>query len=423
MSSFPTVLAPIRAHVIRAQARSERRALPITAWLGLGLAMFAASPGLAGDAQQVRTASGILWAAALDDRLEVSYRAPDTGHDAQIEIALPDLVEITSVAALSVPGDEGTKLVHRAVRAGSESAAVMPSWWAAGARLLADGRTDLVLLVGDGGDARRIASPAPGREGVRVRRRPVLLVDHAADRLVAMAWLEGDSARANEVWVAEWLDGRFAAPEQVSAAGPGSQLGLSGVVLADGSWLLVWSAYDGQDDEIVVRRRTDAGWSAIESLTQNEVPDVTPAVQSTPRGALVAWSGFRGSGYQVEVQVVAIDGESLRLEPVDGAAPSTLGRGLYPSWVDVGDRAVLRWIEARPRAWRLAHIDDRAVVVSSGRAEVAHRTAPAVLGSSSSATEVELRWADGVTPRSSREDATSAGQTLDRVTVALAPPG
>ena len=69
--------------------------------------------------------------------------------------------------------------------------------------------------------------------------------------------------------------------------GPGSQMALAGAVLADGSWLLAWSAYDGDGR----RDRLEPAASRAGALEPgraavaagNAVPDITPALAAARR--------------------------------------------------------------------------------------------------------------------------------------------
>jgi hypothetical protein len=117
--------------------------------------------------------------------------------------------------------------------------------------------------------------------------------------LGGLVWLEGSPAGGMGVRAAAWEDGRWAQADWIARPGKGSQTGLAGVVLRDGSWLVVWSAFDGQDDEIVSARRAGDGWQAPRRVVaDNRVPDITPALAVTNQGAIAAWSRFDGTGLQ-----------------------------------------------------------------------------------------------------------------------------
>lgn len=137
-----------------------------------------------------------------------------------------------------------------------------------------------------------------------------------------LAWLEGDSREGLAVRAARWSGAAWELAETVSPRGPGSQLALAGAETADGSPLLVWSAFDGGDDEIVWSRRSLSGWSKPARLAPDDAtPDILPALAASGRGAIAAWSRYDGNDYRVVVS---------RLEGDHWTAPATLGpKGSY----------------------------------------------------------------------------------------------
>jgi hypothetical protein len=260
---------------------------------------------------------------------------------AVLQVALPERAEVSAFAAVdSGNGGDG--------------------WMAAGSAPDAPGRRRLFLRMGDDRSSRPLPEP-PGQQG-RERSSPVLLVD--GGRLAGLAWLEGDGDRSLSVRAAAWTGTRWQAPERVSFPGPGSQLALTGAVLTDGSWLLAWSAFDGQDDEIVWSRRTAGAWQPVKRLyPDNSVPDITPALIATADGgALVAWSRFDGHAYQLRMARFDPAGDG-RWTGEHAAAPSG---SLYPSFV-CGTR--LLYLNAAPRAWSVLDLDAAGRVL--GRASIA----------------------------------------------------
>jgi hypothetical protein len=190
----------------------------------------------------------------------------------------------------------------------------------------------------------------------------------ASGRLVGLAWLEGDSLARLGVWAAAWDGSRWHDLEQVAPPGAGSQLALAGAVLADGSWLLCWSAFDGGDDEVVWSRRGGGRWSPPLPLAGGDgVPDVTPAVRPLGAGAELVWSRFRDGEYHLVAS---------RLDSAGWSAPQDLGaRGtLYPSWE--GESLLFR--DARRGAWVVARLDDGRLAELASLAARAD-TRPAVL--------------------------------------------
>ncbi|HKI02088.1 MAG TPA: hypothetical protein VKK31_08915, partial [Thermoanaerobaculia bacterium] len=227
-----------------------------------------------------------------------------------------------------------------------------------------------------------LAEPA-GQVGA-MRSGPVLLVD--GGRLAGLAWLEGDGPRSFSVRAAAWTGSRWQAPQRVSHPGPGSQLALAGAVLADGSWLLAWSAFDGTADEIVWSRRVGGSWLPVSRLSsRNSVPDITPALAATPGGgALIAWSRYDGNGYQLRTARFAA-GE-WRGERA--AAPSG---SLFPAFVDGGDRVSVRllYMNAVPRAWSVLDLDGEGRILAKATVPSA-LDRPVVSFDGSGA--VKMRW-------------------------------
>jgi hypothetical protein len=255
------------------------------------------------------------------------------------------LIPTADGARIELPGG---RAVQVALPAGGELttlAATDGGWMAAGTERDANGHQRLFLLRGNDRASRPLAEP-PGQEG-RERRSPVLLVD--GDRLAGLAWLEGEDHRTLSVRAALWNGKRWQTPERVSFTGPGSQLALTGAVLADGSWLLAWSAFDGQDDEIVWARRAGDAWQPVKRLGPgNSVPDITPSLAATANGgALIAWNHFDGKGY--ELRMARFSGEGWRDERAAAPAGS-----LFPKFLG-GSR--LLYVNAVPHAWTVLDLD------------------------------------------------------------------
>ncbi|HYG61221.1 MAG TPA: hypothetical protein VEL74_01460 [Thermoanaerobaculia bacterium] len=246
------------------------------------------------------------------------------------------------------------------------------------------GRRRLFLMTGgDTGAPRALAEPA-GQSGPE-RRFPVLLAD--GGKLAGLAWLEGNDVGSFTVRAAAWTGRRFRAPEAVSQPGPGSQMGLSGAVLGDGSWLLAWSAFDGVDNEIVWSRRLggqlDGHWLPARPVsTDNAVPDITPAVVATRGGALLAWSRYEEEGYRL--RLVRFEGGEWREERAGGPSGS-----LYPSWTAGADRPQLLYFTALPRGWVAAELDGSGKTVREAAVVAPYAERPAIVGSGEN---VEMRW-------------------------------
>jgi hypothetical protein len=262
----------------------------------------------------------------------------------------------------------------------SAFAAVDGGWVAAGSAPDASGRRRLFLQRGDDSAARPL--PEPPAQAGRERRDPVLLVD--GGRLAAIAWLEGDDDRSLSVRAAIWTGKRWQAPERVSFPGPGSQLALAGAVLTDGSWLLAWSAFDGQDDEIVWALHTGGAWRPVKRVyPDNSVPDITPALTATADGgALLAWSRFDGKGYALRMARFDRAGDGRWTdEHAAGASGS-----LYP--IFVGGTRLLYLDAAAPRSWSLLDLDATGrVKAKASVASTLERPVVALAGG-----QVRMRW-------------------------------
>jgi hypothetical protein len=245
-----------------------------------------------------------------------------------LRLDLPDRAEVSTLALLD--GLDG-------------------GWAVAGSYPDLTGGRRLFLLRGNDETARPLAEP-PGQEGAE-RRGPVLLVDNG--KLAGLAWLEGDGQRSLSVRAAAWTGKAWQPPQQVSWPGPGSQLALAGAVLDDGSWLLAWSAFDGQDDEIVWSRRIGETWLPVRRLSPgNSVPDITPALTSVTAGgggALIAWSRYDGHGYQL--RTARFDRGEWRSERAGPAG------SLYPTFLGGSDGIHLLYMDAWPRAWSVLALD------------------------------------------------------------------
>jgi lysophospholipase L1-like esterase len=262
------------------------------------LAAAAPIPGIAGVAGVSAQAAGRLVAVAGGARLELPSGAVVT-------LALPPGATLDTVAALA------------------------GGWIAAGTAPGAGGTgRELLLLAGGtggggaGSPAAAALAPPGGRTGT-VRAEPLALVEDG--RLAGLVWLEGDGPRAYGVRYASWNGAGWSSPRTISPPNQGSQLALSAARLADGSWLLAWSAFDGHDDEIVWSAGKSGSWTRPRRLTDNQVPDITPALAATGRGAVVAWSQLAGDGYRLLLARYQ-DG---RWEEPAAVAP---GGSLYPSF-------------------------------------------------------------------------------------------
>ena len=290
--------------------------------------------------------------------------------DRVVRVALPPRGEIASLAPLGTGGGR--------------------EWIAAGS-FSEEESSRLFLVTGDRTGSRPLPEPA-GQKGA-VRLNPVLLVEDGT--LAGLAWLEGDGGTKLSVRAAAW-DGRsWGAVETVSLPGPGSQAGLTGAVLADGSWLLVWDAVDGEDDEIVWSRRPGRQgetWTPVRPVSlNNHVPDVNPTLTatgsagSTGSGALLAWSRYDGEGYRL--RTARFDGIGEGHWKDERAAGPT--HTMHPAFVRDGDHIWLVYRSGQPRSWAVLELSDSGRTLRRASALSALDERPVVREESEG---LRLRW-------------------------------
>lgn len=217
--------------------------------------------------------------------------------------------------------------------------------WVTGTRRDPTGR-ELYLARIEAGILREMSPPSP-RLG-RLRAEPLAV--RAGDGIAGLAWLEGDSPQQFAVRFATRDGDGWKAPQEIAPAGPGSQLALATTSLADGSALLVWSRFDGRDDEIVFSHRVAGVWSAPQAIAEdNSVPDITPALAAQAAGALAAWSRYDGREYRVVT--AAFDGTRWS-SPREVGGPGSL----EPAFAVLGGTTYLLYQRAAPRSWELAEL-------------------------------------------------------------------
>jgi len=257
-------------------------------------------------------------------------------------------------------------------------------WIAAGSTEDDKGRRSLFLFTGSGRTVRPWQAP-PGQQG-NERRNPILLVREG--NLAGLAWLEGDTDQSLTVRAAAWDGQSWSAAEPVSRPGPGSQLALTGAVLADGSWLLAWSAFDGEDDEIVWARHSSLGWSPVRQVSKgNATPDITPALVASGNEALIAWSRYDGETYRLHLARFS-DG-SWRGERIAGPPGS-----LYPTFQSTADNLYLVHLTAVPRSWSALELDPAGKLLRRGTALSGLAERP-VIYDAREESGVRLRWISG----------------------------
>lgn len=264
-------------------------------------------------------------------------------------------------------------------------------WWAVGTTPSEGGGSRLLLISGgeEPGNA-----PAPATRAPRVHA-PTLLVAAGSEAVLhGVAWLEGERHGRFAVKAARWADGAWGEPETVAPAPPvGSRVSLSGAVLADGTWLLAWSAFDGFDDEIWWTRRGSEGWTAPQRVgVDDEVPDVTPVLRAAGDGALLAWSEYDGRNYRL--RLARFDGEDFR-------AAGTLGGrgGTFPRFDGTSAEPRLLHRDVEGGGWSLVTLAENGKVLRRATVAGAGAEPPAV---AADADGVTFQWLDGGAVKSTR---------------------
>jgi hypothetical protein len=262
-----------------------------------------------------------------------------------------------------VGGDERSPLPAGVLLTTIAPAGPEADWLAAGT----EGETRLVLVRGDGDRHERIAPP---RETAATVAEPLPVTDERG-RLVGLAWLAGRDRDALAVRFAPWEGDRWGRSVTVAPPGPGSQLALAATARG-GTVVLAWSRFDGQDDEILVSRRSRGRWSAPRPITDNSVPDVTPAVAADRDGFLVVWSGFSDGEYR-------LFGSRFRGDTWQSRTPFGPPGSLFPSLVAQGDEHLLLYRDVHARAWTVTALDATGRAVRRTRIAAGPDASPVLL--------------------------------------------
>ncbi len=267
-------------------------------------------------------------------------------------------------------------------------------------------RPESSLVAFEGRGDKLATLPSPKLTGAKMVREPRLLV--AAAGLDGLLWLEGDAGDRLEVRASRWQGGEWSEPVTVSPTGPGTQIALTATVLADGSWLAAWAAFDGRDDEILWSRletRADEGgdsqWTPPRPVAANNaVPDITPALVATADGALLAWSRYVDRDYRVHL---------ARFDDGAWSEPAKIGtRGsAFPTFRE-RRTPVLIYRQAEPDAWRVAELDARGKVLR--QAEVPALDAEAPVVDEITDFGVVLAWAESSASARWQEQKLSSGE-------------
>lgn len=239
------------------------------------------------------------------------------------------------------------------------------------------GDAALLVFLSQGGTTERLPAPAAG--GALVLD-PIPLVRDG--RLEGLVWLAGADSRSLAVRFAPWQGGAWGEAEIVSPMGPGSQLALAAATTADGTAILAWTAFDGEDDETVWSRREGGRWTAPARVAaDNRVPDITPALAPLGDGALLAWSRFEDGEYRLVGARLTAQGWS---EPTPLAA---LG-SVFPTLSAGPDGPLLVYRDARRRLWTAARLDGEGNVLSRTRVPGGPDAAPVLLRADAEGVEV-----------------------------------
>ena len=260
------------------------------------------------------------------------------------------------------------------------SLAVEPGAWSVAGR---KGEDRLVLIQGQGDRSELMASP---RHGGKLLGDPVLLA--ASNEAQGLAWLEGETPRSLSVRAAMLRPDGWTISRVVAAPGPGTQTALAATRLSDGRHLLLWSAFDGNDDEIHWSLGQDGSWSRASRLgPDNRYPDITPAVVAMEDGqALAAWSSYDGRVYRLVLS--HFDGQ--RWGPRFSQSASA---DLFPDFTTLGSHTILQAKDPVENRWTLVMIGPRGEALERTTAEA---TRPVVVAASSEG--LELRSLDRSNP-------------------------
>ena len=291
------------------------------------------------------TLAFLAWSAGFPPALAAdgltAYRGQDWAHlqtatgRATLWLGPDQAVELPATAA------PGTSVRHDDLVLLGRDPDGVQEWALAGVAVDRNGPR-LRLHGGRGAEVRALPPPERPRGAIQIAS-PRWLAATGPQGVQGLAWLEAARPRGQEVWLAPYRDGEFEPATRLVGAGPGSQTALDAAVLADGSWLLVWAAFDGTDDDLVWRQRQpDGSWTGGRVSADNRVPDITPRLQATAGGAALAWSRFDGGVYRARTARF-VQGEWR--DERWAAGPDSL----YPDWVGNGD--ALLFLRGATRTW------------------------------------------------------------------------
>jgi hypothetical protein len=267
------------------------------------------------------------------------------GHSAWLELEPGDL------RALDLP--PGVSL---------NAAEPLAAGWLVAGTQPAPGARELFLLASRGATLQELSAP-PRAETDRslARSEPVPLV--ARGVLRGLAWLEGASRQSLAVRAATWDGTQWSNPFTIAPPGPGSQLALTVAPLADGSWLLAWSAYDGRADTILWSRGHGELWSTPAPIAPaGGMPNITPDLVAASTGAMAVWSRLEAGDYRVVL---------ARFTGAGWQPPVTIGPAgsVFPQFVGQlpGGGGRLLYRTAVPAGWTVVDLDAEGRFLRSAR--------------------------------------------------------
>ena len=237
------------------------------------------------------------------------------------------------------------------------------------------GGAAVTVLRGEGRQIERLSPPVAIDQGLLLEPTPLL----DDGRLLGLLWLEGDRVRSLAVRAATWTGSSWTAPVTVAEPGPGTQIALRAIVLDDGSWLAAWSAFDGEDDEILWSRARNGRWDPPASVApSNQVPDITPDLVAIDGGAVLAWSRFF-PGERYRIVTATFDGTSwASASPVAGSG--THFPELHAPGSALPGRSLLVYRQSQPGEWVVSEIDSGGNVLRRASVASDNDSAPLILG-------------------------------------------
>ena len=259
-------------------------------------------------------------------------------------------------------------------------APIRAGWVAAGTQPV-EGRQELYLRMLDAGGLKRL--PNPAFQQARIRTEPVILT---RDGLVlGLLWLEGETRESLRVHSSHWLGITWSRPAVIGADLPGGALALDATQLEDGSWLVVWAGFDGEDDEIYWSLVIGETATSPVALTDNSVPDILPTVTAVGQEALIAWNHFDGEEYRVRVsRMVEGRWDEARSEPRGTFEPLLITRDGVPTLLYFSYRG-------GEGSWDLTELGPAGEALRRFRAAASGRDRPLVRAIEG---EPHLEWSD-----------------------------